>query len=133
MRENKDIGHVNNQKLHKCSFEKIENLITYKAEDKGIIVEKQEERYTSQCSPYEKEINKETANKANRKQRGLYVVENKLFNADCVGAYNIMKKYLQRTGKPVTAVVGFDTPVAYRWNFHQGFIGSTKHANLLAM
>lgn len=133
IRENKDIGHMNNQKFHKWPFKKIENLLTYKAEDKGIRIEKQEERYTSQCSPYEKEISKKTANKANRKKRGLYVVENKLFNADCVGAYNIMKKYLQRMGKPVTAVVGLDTPVAYRWNFHQGFIGSTKLANLLAM
>ncbi|MDI3534923.1 MAG: putative transposase [Thermosediminibacterales bacterium] len=110
-----------------------ENLITYKAEDKGIKVKKQEESYTSQCSPYEEKISEKTAKRTNRKYRGLYIVNNKLLNADCVGAYNIMKKYLQRVGKPATAVVGLDTPVAYRWDFQRGFIGSTKLANSLAM
>ncbi|SHF73351.1 transposase, IS605 OrfB family, central region [Caldanaerobius fijiensis DSM 17918] len=133
IRENKDMGHINNQKFHKWPFKRIESLITYKAEDKGIRVEKQEESYTSQCSPYEEEVSEKTAKKTNRKQRGLYIIENRLLNADCVGAYNIMKKYLRRIGRPITAVVGLDTPVAYRWDFYRGFIGSTKRANSLAM
>jgi putative transposase len=33
-------------------------MLEYKAEDAGIIVETQEESYTSQCSPYEEEVNK---------------------------------------------------------------------------
>jgi len=41
--------------------------------------------------------------------------------------------YLFLATYSVTAVVGLDIPVAYRWNFHQGFIESTKLANLLAM
>jgi putative transposase len=133
IRENKDLGHKNNQKFHKWPFKKIEKLIKYKAEDRGIRIEKQEESYTSQCSPYEEEISEKTAEKTNRKHRGLYIVNDKLLNADCVGAYNIMKKYLPRVGKPATAVVGLDTPAAYRWSFQYGFIGSTKLANSLAM
>lgn len=86
-----------------------------------------------QSKEYELREHLQTTKKSNRKHRGLYIIEDKLLNADCVGAYNIMKKYLQRVGKPITAVVGLDTPVAYRWDFFHGFIGSTKLANLLAM
>lgn len=133
IRDDKDMGHVSNQKFHKWPFKKLLDLLTYKAEDSGIFVEKQEESYTSQCSPYEIEVSEKTARKSNRKHRGLYAANGKLFNADCIGAYNILKKYLQRMGKPVTAVVGLDTPVAYRWNAFHGFTESTKLANLLAM
>jgi len=127
IRDNNNIGRKNNQKFHKWPFKRIIDLITYKAEDKGIKVEKQDESYSSQCSPYAKEVTKEAARKENRKYRGLYIIEGKAFNADCVGAYNILKKYLCRIGKPNPAVVGLDNPEAYRWNSHL-FIESPKLA-----
>jgi putative transposase len=68
-------------------------------------------------------------------------VNKKLFNADCVGAYNIMKKYLRRSGlsakqadrMPDTAVVGLDTPIMYKWNACDGFIWNQKLAFSKAM
>jgi putative transposase len=132
IRDDKNMGKKNNQKFHKWPFKKVEELLIYKAQDRGIFVEKQDESYTSQCSPYAEEISKVTAQKSNRKYRGLYVVNGKVFNADCVGAYNILKKYLCRIGKTNPAVVALDTPEMYRWNGHH-FIENPKLANLLAM
>lgn len=133
IREECNMGKKNNQKFHKWPFGKITNQISYKAEDKGIDVDTQEERYTSSCSPYALEVSKKYAKKSNRKYRGLYVVDGKVYNADCVGAYNILKKYLCRIGiKTIPAVVGLDTPKAYRWNNHC-FVESPKLAFSKAM
>ena len=133
IRDEKNIGRINNQKFHKWPFGRITNLLSYKAEDRGIDIDTQEEKYTSQCSPYAKEVSEEYARKSNRKHRGLYVVEGKAYNADCVGAYNILKKYLCRIGhKTIPAVVGLDTPKAYRWNSHC-FVESPKLAFSKAM
>lgn len=132
IRDNKDMGRKNNQKFHKWPYAKIQEMLVYKAEDRGIAVDKQEESYTSQCSPYAPEVSETTANKRSRRHRGLYVTDDAAFNADCVGAYNILKKYLCRTGKPSPAVVGLDNPEAYRWDYHN-FVGSSKLAISMAM
>jgi putative transposase len=132
IRDDKDMGRANNQKFHKWPFKKVEELLIYKAADRGIFIDKQEESYTSQCSPYATDVSEATAQKNNRKYRGLYMVDSKVYNADCVGAYNILKKYLCRVGKSNPAVVALDTPEMYRWN-GQRFIGNPKLANLLAM
>lgn len=132
IRDNKDIGKRNNQKFHKWPFARIEHLLRYKAEDKGITIIMQEESYTSQCSPYAREVSENEACKANRKHRGLYVVDGHVFNADSVGAYNILKKYLCRIGKPNPAVVGLDNPEVYHWNYHN-FIGNPKPAISIAV
>jgi putative transposase len=123
------MGRVNNQKFHKWPFKKVEELLTYKAADRGIFTDKQEESYTSQCSPYATEVSEANAQKSNRKYRGLYVVDSKAYNAYCVGAYNILKKYLFRV---YPAVVALDMPKMYRWNGYS-FIGNPKLANLLTM
>lgn len=125
IREDKNLGKTNNQKFHKWSFKKIKDKLIYKAEQKGIAIELQEESYTSQCSSYTKEVSEEYALKSNRKYRGLYKENNKIFNADCVGAYNILRKYLCRISKTYPAVVGLDIPVMYYWN-NQYFIRNTK-------
>lgn len=134
IRDDNNMGRVNNQKFHRLPFKQIVNQIIYKGMDNYIQTNMQEESYTSQCSPYSSLVSNETAEKNNRKYRGLYVVDNKLFNADCVGAYNILRKYLHRTGnKPITAVVGLDTPMMYRWNSFVGFISNQKPVNSLAV
>jgi putative transposase len=132
IRDNKDTGAKNNQKFHKWPFERVGNLLEYKAVDRGINLIKQEESYTSRCSPYAGEVSKMTADKGNRKYRGLYEIDNRVYNADSVGAYNIMKKYLCGIGKPNPAVVGLDTPKVYRWNA-QLFTENLKLAVLTAM
>ena len=65
---------------------------------KGIRLIKQEESYSSQCSPYAGRVCIENAEKSNRKERGLYITKGEIFNADAVGAYNIMKKYFAVSG-----------------------------------
>lgn len=132
IRKDNDMGRKNNQKFHRWPYARIQGMLEYKAEDKGILVDRQEESYTSQCSPFTAEVSETAADKSSRKHRGLYIAGETAFNADCVGAYNILKKYLCRIGKPNPAVVGLDTPDAYRWDCHS-FVGSSKLAISMAM
>ena len=117
IRENKNHGRVNNQKLHKWPFKKFLTLLVYKLNNQGIAMDIQEESYSSQCSPYSQEVSKEYAQKKNRMNRGLYKMDNRIYNADCVGAFNIMRKYLCRLDENIrSAVVGLDSPKMYRWD-----------------
>lgn len=61
----------------------------------GIRFVLQEESWTSQCSPLAPEVSKKYAVRGNRAQRGLYVDGEFIWNADVVGAYNILRKYLK--------------------------------------
>ncbi|MFU8653957.1 RNA-guided endonuclease InsQ/TnpB family protein [Methanotorris formicicus] len=82
-----DIGRRNNEKFHRIPFGKLINMITYKAEELGISVDKVDESYTSQkCSACG------IIKKSNRKYRGLYVCSNcgTVINADVNGARNIL-------------------------------------------
>jgi len=84
-----DIGHKNNEKLHRIPFGKLFDMIKYKAKEYGIEVEKVDEAYTSQtCSICG------TVDKNNRIYRGLYVCSKcgAVINADINGAINILKR-----------------------------------------
>ena len=76
-------------------------MLEYKLKMKGIRFIKQEESYSSQCSPLSPEVSFVYAHKANRKQRGLYSSEGATYNADVVGAYNILRKYNIAAGKNI--------------------------------
>ena len=52
----------------------------------------------------------EYAEKKNRKQRGLYVDGRMVYNADCVGAYNILRLYLQEKGEGFPEAKGLSSP-----------------------
>lgn len=132
IRDDNNLGKVNNQKFHKLPFKIIKDKLSYKAEQEGIEVILQEESYSSQCSPNSVEVSRDYAEKGNRKYRGLYKESNKIYNADCVGAYNILRKYLCRIEKSYPAVVGLDTPVMYRWN-SMSFNVNTKLSILMEM
>ena len=82
-----------NQKLHELPYEKIRVLLKYKLACKGVNFVLQNECYTSQCAPNTPSVERKYANKSNRVQRGLYVSEGNIYNADAVGAYNILRKY----------------------------------------
>ena len=41
------------------------------------------------------------AEKRNRKKRGIYIVDTVIYNADAVGAYNILRKYHAVSGKEI--------------------------------
>jgi len=98
IRKDKDLGTVTNQKLHALPYERIYRMLEYKLSMKGIRFVRQEEAWTSQCSPQSAEVSKACADRRNRKKRGLYEEAGKVWNADAVGAYNILRKYKGMTG-----------------------------------
>jgi len=85
IRMDKDWGDAGNQKLHAWPFNKLAEFLTYKAALASIQVVKLPEKYTSAtCSVCGKRVKKV------RVHRGLFVHCGKVFNADLVGAYNIL-------------------------------------------
>ncbi|URW85706.1 transposase [Blautia wexlerae] len=96
--EKKDLGHRTNQKFHSLPYNRIYIMLEYKLKRYGIRFIKQEESYTSQCSPLSPEVGKRYAEPSNRKERGSYRDGNRVYNADAVGAYNILRKYHSVSG-----------------------------------
>lgn len=112
IRKNKNLGKVTNQKLHGLPYAKIYGMLEYKLAMHGITLAKQTEEYSSQCSPHAQQVTKEYAKKCNRTNRGLYKDKLSVYNADAVGAYNIMKKYFARCGKEKKiSVTGLSSPL----------------------
>jgi putative transposase len=83
-----------NQNFVQIPYDKLINMIKYKAEDVGINVITNEESYTSGCSFLDMEVvGKENYNKSRRIKRGLFKSNTgTLINADVNGGYNIIKK-----------------------------------------
>ena len=75
-------------------FHKLLSLLTYKAEEKGIVVELVDESYTSKCSFLDDEvIQKHPKYAGTRVKRGLFKSSQGHFiNADVNAAYNILTK-----------------------------------------
>ncbi|GAW32791.1 RNA-guided endonuclease TnpB family protein, partial [Carboxydocella sp. JDF658] len=93
IRADRDWGDAGNQKLHAWPFSKIISLLTYKAALAGIRVVKVSEKNTSTTCP----VCGERVKKA-RVHRGLFVHCGVVLNADLVGAYNILQRYLRESG-----------------------------------
>ena len=112
IRKENNLGKVTNQKLHSLPYEKIYVMLNYKLAQEGILLVKQEESYTSQCSPHSEKVSVEYARKNNRYKRGLYKDDRGVYNADAVGAFNILRKYLQKNGKTEKkmSVTGLESP-----------------------
>ena len=98
IRENKDLGAVTNQKLHSLPYRKLYVMLEYKLAKEGISFILQPEEYTSQTSPLKSSVDRENAQKSNRVHRGLYRDGIYSWNADCVGAYNILRRYMSKAG-----------------------------------
>jgi hypothetical protein len=64
-----------------------------------------DEAYSSGCSPKSLTVSKDYYDKSQRKHRGLFVDGNDIYNADAVGAYNIMRLYRQNFS------LDFDMPI----------------------
>ena len=99
IRKEKDMGHKTNQKFHGLPYNRLYIMLGYKLKLYGIQLIKQEESYTSQCSPLSPEVSKRYAEASNRKERGMYITDGVRYNADAVGAFNILRKYLSVSGK----------------------------------
>lgn len=100
IREEKNFGKTN-QKFHSLPYRKIYMMLSYKLNLYGIELVMQKEAYSSQTSPFQPKVNKECAEKSKRTRRGLYKDKGMIFNADSVGAYNILRLYLEKTKKDV--------------------------------
>ena len=110
IRKDKNIGRLN-QQLHALPYAQLIQKLEYKLRRYGIRLICQKESYSSQCSPHSEKVDKYCAQKGNRKSRGLYMDGKQIYNADCVGAYNILRLYLQERRFPFPEVKGLNSPV----------------------
>ena len=94
MKQDINIGRVNNQNFVQLPIMRFADLMKYKCELEGIKVLFNEESYTSKCSFLDGEdICKHDKYMGKRVKRGLFVSRNGIkINADVNGAYNIMLK-----------------------------------------
>lgn len=96
IRKDKDFGDKTNQKLHSLPFKQLTNMLAYKLALEGIRLEVISEAYSSQTSPLAPDVSRRYAKKSNRVERGLYIDNDFAWNADCVGAFNILRLYLKQ-------------------------------------
>ena len=105
-----NIGKVNNQNFVNIPFNKVIDIIKYKAEDLGIKCIEQEESYTSKASfldndnipIFNKGENQKHTFSGKRITRNLYKTKNnQIIDADLNGALNIMKKANVKTLTPL--------------------------------
>ena len=73
---------------------KFYQLLEYKLEINGIQLIYQKEYNTSKCPINSPQVSKEYVEKG-RVKRGIYKLDNMVYNADSGGAYNIMRLYAQ--------------------------------------
>ena len=97
-KQDTNLGKVNNQNFVQIPFYRLINLLEYKCRLKGIKFQTITESYTSKCSFVDnEEIKKHTTYSGRRISRELFKTKNGLIvNADINGAYNILKKYMQK-------------------------------------
>ena len=97
-KQDTNMGKVNNQNFVNIPFYRLINLLAYKCRLKGIKFQTITEAYTSKCSFIDdEEIKKHQSYSGRRISRELFKTKNGLIiNADINGAYNILKKYMQK-------------------------------------
>jgi transposase len=100
MKQSLNLGKRNNQQLVNISHYRLIEMLTYKAQLKGIKVIITEESYTSQSSALDRDElpkygEEKPLFKGKRLIRGLYRMgTNQLLNADVNGAFNIIRKVI---------------------------------------
>jgi len=96
-----NIGKINNQNFVFIPHAKFKDVLEYKAKAKGIEVVRCEESYTSKTSFIDLEPMKHQESYLGRRtKRGMFKSkEGILINSDINGAANILRKYLESSGK----------------------------------
>jgi len=89
-----NLGKKTNQNFTYLPFRQLVNQLKYKCEKFGIKVIEVDESYTSKCSALTEEPKKKPNYNGKRVKRGLFkdLTLNKVWNADCNGSLNIIKK-----------------------------------------
>ena len=97
-KQDTNLGKVNNQNFVNIPFYRLINLLEYKCRLKGIKFQTITESYTSKCSFVDnEEIKKHQTYSGKRISRELFKTKDGIIiNADINGAYNILKKYMQK-------------------------------------
>ena len=126
LRQNVNVGHTNNQKIHQWSAGSVRHMITYKAEQLSMVVELQEESYTSKTCPVCEHRRKTSPNGrvfncTNKKCKWQW-------HRDGVGAVNIRRKYLGLG--PVVGVMA--PPTGMRFDPHARVARKREAAMALA-
>lgn len=103
IRDNNRNGKI--KEIHRLPYRKLYSLLNYKLIKYGIILIKQKEYYTSQCSPFAPKVSRIYATKQSR-VKNLFFDNNIIYNADSLGAYNILKLYSYQSKTEI------DLPVA---------------------
>ena len=101
---NKD-KHRYNQNIRAICFARIYHYLSYKLNKEGIELIIIDETYSSGCSPKSLRVSKDYYDKSQRIKRGLFKSGRDIYNADAVGAYNIMRLYRQNFS------LDFDMPI----------------------
>jgi putative transposase len=106
-KQNINIGKRNNQSFVSVPFSKLIQMISYKAEEVGIIVKTTEESYTSKIDHLaNEEMKKQERYLGRREKRGLFRSSlDIILNADVNGAIGIMRKVVP---KKVNLTLGGD-------------------------
>ena len=102
IREDNTLGRKNNQPFHAFPYRTIYQMLGYKLALCGISLAMQDEAYSSQCAPTSKRVDKRYASKYKRRKRGLFNENGIIYNADAVGAYNILRLYIRKIKKEAT-------------------------------
>lgn len=115
IRKDNSLGRKTNQKIHSLPYDRIYMQLEYKLKRKGIRLIRQEESYSSQCPPDSEEVSKVYAEKNNRRKRGIYLKNQVVYNADAVGAYNILRKYSAVSGRKINMpIIGLSNTEAIK-------------------
>ena len=105
IREENDMGHKTNQKFHGLPYNKLYIMLEYKLKLYGIQIDKTGRKLYQPVQPISTRSIKKYAEASNRKKRGIYITNGVRYNADAVGAFNILRKYLSVSGKEKTLSV----------------------------
>ena len=117
IRQDNDIGHTNNQKIHQWSHGSVRFKLTYKAERVGMSVALQDERYTSRTCPCCRYVRSKVQGRVFRCPKCKWT-----YHRDGVGSINIRQKYLGSL--PVVGVMA--PPIGMRYHVHTGVARSEK-------
>ena len=89
IRQDNDVGHTNNQKIHQWSHGAVRHKLTYKAQRLGMYVTLQDEHYTSRTCPYCDFVRSKVKGRVFRCPKCGWT-----YHRDGVGSINIRRKYL---------------------------------------
>ncbi len=106
IRQNNDVGHTNNQKIHQWSHGSVRFKLTYKAERLGMAVALQDEHYTSRTCPCCGHVRSKVKGRVFRCPKCGWT-----FHRDGVGSINIRQKYLGQF--PVVGVMAPPTGIRF--------------------